>query len=105
MTVEGLERYPVNIRYPRGMRDSLERLRQLPVVTPAGARIPLQEVATIKVTDGPPLIKSENARLNGWVYVDIRGRDLGSYVNEARDRVAAEVELPPGVFPGMVRTI
>ena len=96
MTVEGLERYPVNIRYPRGMRDSLERLRQLPVVTPAGARIPLQEVATIKVTDGPPLIKSENARLNGWVYVDIRGRDLGSYVNEARNRIAAEVELPPG---------
>ena len=96
MTVEGLERYPVNIRYPRGMRDSLERLRQLPVVTPAGARIPLQEVATIKVTDGPPLIKSENARLNGWVYVDIRGRDLGTYVNEARNRIAAEVELPPG---------
>lgn len=96
MTVEGLERYPVNIRYPRGMRDSLERLRQLPVVTPAGARIPLQEVATVKVTDGPPLIKSENARLNGWVYVDIRGRDLGSYVNEARNRIAAEVELPPG---------
>ena len=96
MTVEGLERYPVNIRYPRGMRDSLERLRQLPIVTPAGARIPLQEVATIKVTDGPPLIKSENARLNGWVYVDIRGTDLGSYVNEARNRVAAEVELPPG---------
>ena len=96
MTVEGLERYPVNIRYPRGMRDSLERLRQLPVVTPAGARIPLQEVATVKVTDGPPLIKSENARPNGWVYVDIRGRDLGSYVDEARDRVAAEVELPPG---------
>ena len=96
MTVEGLERYPVNIRYPRGMRDSLERLRQLPVVTPAGARIPLQEVASIKVTDGPPMIKSENARLNGWVYVDIRGTDLGSYVNEARNRVAAEVELPPG---------
>ena len=96
MTVEGLERYPVNIRYPREMRDSLERLRQLPVVTPAGARIPLQEVASIQVTDGPPMIKSENARLNGWVYVDIRGRDLGSYVNEARNRVAAEVELPPG---------
>ena len=95
-TVEGLERYPVNVRYPRQVRDSLERLRQLPVITPAGARVPLEEVATIKVTDGPPMIKSENARLNGWVYVDIRGRDLGSYVNEARDRVAAEVELPPG---------
>lgn len=95
-TVEGLERYPVNIRYPRRIRDSLERLRQLPVITPAGARIPLEDVADIKVTDGPPLIKSENARLNGWVYVDIRDRDLSGYVNEARARVAAEVELPPG---------
>ena len=95
-TVEGLERYPVSIRYPREIRDSLERLRLLPVITPAGARIPLEEVANIEVTDGPPLIKSENARLNGWVYVDIRDRDLSSYVNEARARVAAEVELPPG---------
>ena len=95
-TVEGLERYPVSIRYPREIRDSLERLRLLPVITPAGARIPLEEVADIEVTDGPPLIKSENARLNGWVYVDIRDRDLSSYVNEARARVAAEVELPPG---------
>ena len=95
-TVEGLERYPVNIRYSREIRDSLERLRQLPLITPAGARIPLEEVADIIVTDGPPMIKSENARLNGWVYVDIRGRDLGSYVNAARAQVATEVELPPG---------
>ena len=95
-TVEGLERYPVNIRYAREIRDSLERLRQLPLITPAGARIPLEEVADIRVTDGPPMIKSENARLNGWVYVDIRDRDLGSYVNAARAQVATEVELPPG---------
>ena len=95
-TVEGLERYPVNIRYSREIRDSLERLRQLPLITPAGARIPLEEVADIIVSDGPPMIKSENARLNGWVYVDIRGRDLGSYVNAAREQVATEVELPPG---------
>ena len=95
-TVEGLERYPVNIRYSREIRDSLERLRQLPLITPAGARIPLEEVADVIVTDGPPMIKSENARLNGWVYVDIRGRDLGSYVNAARAQVATEVELPPG---------
>ena len=95
-TVEGLERYPVNIRYAREIRDSLERLRQLPLITPAGARIPLEEVADIIVTDGPPMIKSENARLNGLVYVDIRGRDLGSYVNAARAQVATEVELPPG---------
>ena len=95
-TVERLERYPVNIRYAREIRDSLERLRQLPLITPAGARIPLEEVADIIVTDGPPMIKSENARLNGLVYVDIRGRDLGSYVNAARAQVATEVELPPG---------
>ena len=95
-TVEGLERYPVNIRYAREIRDSLERLRQLPLITPAGARVPLEEVADIIVTDGPPMIKSENARLNGWVYVDIRGRDLGSYVNAARAQVATEVDLPPG---------
>ena len=95
-TVEGLERYPVNIRYAREIRDSLERLRQLPLITPAGARIPLEEVADIIVNDGPPMIKSENARLNGLVYVDIRGRDLGSYVNAARAQVATEVELPPG---------
>ena len=95
-TVEGLERYPVSIRYPRQLRDSLERLRQLPVITPTGARVPLEQVADIKVTDGPPLIKSENARPNGWVYVDIRDRDLGNYVAEARARVADVVELPPG---------
>ena len=96
MSVEGLERYPINIRYPRDVRDSLEKLRNLPVVTPAGARIPLGEVADIRIEGGPGMIKTENARLNGWIYIDIEGRDLGSYVQEAQRVVAEKVELPPG---------
>ncbi|MCW9015224.1 MAG: efflux RND transporter permease subunit [Gammaproteobacteria bacterium] len=95
-TIEGLERYPVNIRYPRDIRDSLEKLKQLPVVTPIGAHIALSEVAEIKVDDGPAMIKSENARPNGWVFVDIKGRDLGSYVSEAQAIVNQQVKLPPG---------
>jgi Cu(I)/Ag(I) efflux system membrane protein CusA/SilA len=95
-TVEGLERYPINIRYPHKLRDSLEQLRLLPIITPAGARIPLGDVATVNVTDGPPMIKSENARINGWIYVDTKDRDLGSYVNEAREHVARTIDLPPG---------
>jgi Cu(I)/Ag(I) efflux system membrane protein CusA/SilA len=99
-TVEGLERYPVNLRYPQRVRDSLEQLRLLPIVTPRGERIALADVATVEVVDGPPLIKSENARLNGWTYVDISGRDLGSYVAEAQKLVAETVELPPGYSLG-----
>jgi Cu(I)/Ag(I) efflux system membrane protein CusA/SilA len=95
-TVEGLERYPVNLRYPQRVRDSVEQLRLLPIVTPQGARIALADVADVKVVDGPPVIKSENARLNGWIYVDISGRDLGSYVAEAQRVVADEIELPTG---------
>jgi Cu(I)/Ag(I) efflux system membrane protein CusA/SilA len=95
-TVEGLERYPINIRYPRDVRDSLEKLRNLPIVTPGGARIPLAEVAEIRIDDGPGMIKTENARLNGWVYVDIEGRDLGSYVAEAQRVVHEQVQLPTG---------
>jgi Cu(I)/Ag(I) efflux system membrane protein CusA/SilA len=96
MTVEGLERYPINVRYPRDVRDSLEKLRNLPVVTPAGARIPLAEVADIRIDNGPGMIKTENARLNGWIYIDIEGRDLGSYVQDAQQTVADKVKLPPG---------
>ncbi len=95
-TVEGLERYPVNLRYPQAYRDSEEQLKLLPVVTPAGERIALADVAKIYVADGPPAIKSENARLNGWTLVDIDGRDLGSYVAEAQQRVAERVEVPAG---------
>ncbi len=95
-TVEGLERYPINVRYPQRVRDSVEQLKMLPIVTPQGARIALADVADVKVVDGPPLIKSENARLNGWTYVDIAGRDLGSYVAEAQQVVRDFVELPAG---------
>ena len=95
-TVEGLERYPINIRYPRDVRDSLEKIRNLPIVTPGGARIPLGEVADVRIDDGPGMIKTENARLNGWVFVDIEGRDLGSYVADAQRAVADQVKLPPG---------
>jgi Cu(I)/Ag(I) efflux system membrane protein CusA/SilA len=95
-TVEGLERYPVNLRYPQRVRDSVEQLKLLPIVTPQGARIALADVAEVKVVDGPPVIKSENARLNGWVFVDISDRDLGSYVAEAQRVVADEIELPTG---------
>lgn len=95
-TVEGLERYPVNLRYPQIYRDSVNKLKLLPIVTPSGAHIPLADVAHVSVDDGPPAIKSENARLTGWVLVDINNRDLGSYVREAQDVVAKEIQLPPG---------
>jgi Cu(I)/Ag(I) efflux system membrane protein CusA/SilA len=95
-TVEGLERYPVNLRYPQRARDSVEQLRLLPIVTPQGARIALADVADVEVVDGPPVIKSENARLNGWTYVDISGRDLGSYVAEAQNVVTARLRMPAG---------
>lgn len=94
-TVEGLERYPVNLRYPREYRDSLAKLRDLPVVTPSGQQLPLSAVANISIEDGPPMIKSENARRNGWIFVDIEGVDLGSYVEEAKRAVAQQVKLPP----------
>jgi Cu(I)/Ag(I) efflux system membrane protein CusA/SilA len=95
-TVEGLERYPVNIRYPRGARDSVEKLKELAVVTPYGQQIPLSAVADIRVEDGPPMIKSENARLNGWIFIDIEGVDLGTYVKDARQAVSDQIDLPAG---------
>lgn len=95
-TVEGLERYPVNLRYPQAYRDSEEKLKLLPIVTPSKQRIALADVAHVYIADGPPGIKSENARLNGWTLVDIADRDLGSYVKEAQRVVAEQVELPPG---------
>lgn len=95
-TVEGLERYPINVRYPQDYRDSPEQLELLPIVTPAGLRIALGDVANIFVENGPPMLKSENARLNGWTYIDIEGVDLGRYVENAQQVVAEQVELPPG---------
>jgi Cu(I)/Ag(I) efflux system membrane protein CusA/SilA len=94
-TVEGLERYPVNLRYPQSERDSPDRLRDLPIVTPTGQQIPLSAVATLAIEDAPPMIKSENARPNGWIFVDIEGMDLGSYVAAASKAVAEQVDLPP----------
>lgn len=95
-TVEGRERYPVNLRYPRGARDSLEKLKELPVVTPTGQQIPLSAVANLTIENGPPMIKSENARLNGWIYVDIEGVDLGTYVKAAQKAVTEQLDLPAG---------
>lgn len=95
-SVEGLERYPVNVRYPRDVRDSVEKLRNLPIVTQTGARIPLSEVADIRVEMGPAMIKSENARPNGWTFVDINVSDLGSYVERAQKVVNEQVDLPAG---------
>jgi Cu(I)/Ag(I) efflux system membrane protein CusA/SilA len=95
-TVEGLERYPINVRYPQDYRDSPEQLELLPIVTPAGLRIALGDVANIFVENGPPMLKSENARLNGWTFIDIEGVDLVRYVENAQQVVAEQVELPPG---------
>ncbi len=95
-SVEGLERYPVNLRFPRDYRDSVERIRRLPVVTRSGAHVPLSELADIQVVAGPGLIRSENARLNGWIYVDIEGSDLGSYVAAAKAAIAQQLDLPAG---------
>ena len=95
-TVEGRERYPLNLRFPRERRDDPEKLAQLPLVTPSGAQVPLGQVAELVIVDGPPMLRSENARLNGWIYVDIQDRDLGGYVAEAQARVREAVSLPPG---------
>ncbi|CAK1696737.1 copper/silver export system RND permease [Vibrio crassostreae] len=95
-TIEGLERYPINVRYPQDYRDSVDKLQNLTLVTPNGARIALADVADVRYEDGPPVIKTENARPNGWVFVDIEDRDLGSYVSEAQKRVADELKLPAG---------
>jgi copper/silver efflux system protein len=93
-TVEGLQRFPINLRYPREVRDSVENLRNLPVLTERGAQIRLGDVAAVRISDGPPMLKSENARLSGWVYVDIRNRDLLSTVRDMQRAVASSVRLP-----------
>ncbi|MEW8220934.1 MAG: CusA/CzcA family heavy metal efflux RND transporter [Candidatus Thiodiazotropha taylori] len=95
-SVQGRERYNIMLRYDRPFRESIHQLSDILVPTPSGMHIPLGEVATIEYAPGPPMIKSEDARLTGWVFVDIDKRDIGSYVDEARMRVAEQVELPPG---------
>ncbi|MFQ2918541.1 efflux RND transporter permease subunit [Aeromonas allosaccharophila] len=95
-TIEGRERYPINLRYPQSYRDSVASLELLPVVTPSGARIALADVTRVYISDEAPMLRSENARLNGWVYVDIRGRDIGSFVDEAKAEVGKQLVLPAG---------
>ena len=99
-SVEGLERYPINLRYPRDLRSSLTELRQLAIVNPGGEQIPLSAVADVEVESGPGVIRTENARLNGWIYVDVADSDLGGYVRRAKQAVANNVELPPGYSLG-----
>jgi Cu(I)/Ag(I) efflux system membrane protein CusA/SilA len=95
-TVEGLERYPVNLRYSRELRDNLPALRNVLVPTPTGQHIPLGQLATLRYVLGPPSIKSENARPNAWIYVDIRGIDVGTYVENAKKVVEEHIKLPAG---------
>ncbi|HET7865563.1 MAG TPA: efflux RND transporter permease subunit [Burkholderiaceae bacterium] len=96
-TVEGLARFPINLRYPREWRDSPQRLADLPILTPTGLQTTLGTVAKVAIADGPPMLKSENARPSGWVYVDVRGRDLGSVAEDLRRAVATGVPLAPGM--------
>lgn len=96
-TIEGLARYPISVRYPRETRDSLERLRDLPILTASGQQITLGTVAKLKISDGPPMLKSENARPSGWIYVDVRDRDLSSVVADLRAAVSSKVKLTPGL--------
>lgn len=96
-TIEGLARYPISVRYPREWRDTPQRVEQLPILTPQGSQITLGSVARVRISDGPPMLRSENARLAGWVYVDVRGRDIASVVADLRDAVSTEVSLLPGM--------
>ena len=96
-TIEGLARYPISVRYPREIRDSLERLRDLPILTASGQQITLGTLARLKISDGPPMLKSENARPSGWIYVDVRDRDLSSVVADLRAAVSSKVKLTPGL--------
>ena len=95
-TVEGLERYPVNLRYPRELRDNPAMLRRVLVPTPTGAQVPLQQLVDLEIRKGPPSIKTENARPNAWIYVDLEGIDVGTYVARAKKVLDAELEVPPG---------
>jgi len=98
--VDGRQRFPINVRYPQAYRDSVDTLRNLPIVTEAGAQIRLGDISEIKVVDGPPMIRSENARLSGWVYVDVRGVDLSTAVKDMQTAVSQKVKLPAGYSIG-----
>ena len=96
-TIEGRARFPINVRYPRAWRDSLSALQQLPIYTPQGSQITLGTVATVRISEGPPMLKSENARPSGWVYIDVRDRDLASVVRDLRQAISEQVHLQPGM--------
>jgi Cu(I)/Ag(I) efflux system membrane protein CusA/SilA len=91
-----LQRFPINLRYPREVRDSVEKIRDLSVLTERGAQLRLGDLAAITISDGPPMLKSENARLSGWVYIDLHGRDLSSAVRDMQEAVSKEIKLPAG---------
>jgi len=97
-TVEGRERYSINVRYPRELRDDIDELMRVLVATPSGAQVPLAQLADIRVTTGPPVIRDENGSLTGWVFVYVRGRDIGSYVKDAQEAVSGEIALPAGYY-------
>lgn len=96
-TIEGRARFPINVRYSRAWRDSLSALQQLPIYTPQGSQITLGTVATVRISEGPPMLKSENARPSGWVYIDVRDRDLASVVRDLRQAISEQVHLQPGM--------
>lgn len=93
-SVEGVERYPINIRYPLEWRDSIEKIRQFPILTPTKALIPLEAVAHIQLVDGPTMLRLENARPSGWVYIDVQNQDIGSYIRDAQDTLQTNFKLP-----------
>ncbi|MCU7849515.1 MAG: efflux RND transporter permease subunit [Candidatus Thiodiazotropha sp. (ex Lucinoma kastoroae)] len=95
-TIEGLERYPINLRFPREQRDDIKKLSELPLVTLSGAQIPLSQVAQVRVVDGPPLIKSENARMHGWTFINVQDVDIGTYVTKGQKLLNEKIKLPPG---------
>ena len=96
-TVEGLARYPISVRYPRELRDSLGKLQNLPILTPSRQQITLGAVARVRISDGPPMLRSENARPVTWIYVDGRDRDLQTLVGDIQQAVSRDVKLPPGI--------
>lgn len=96
-TVEGVERYPINIRYPQSYRDSPQTLRQLPILTPLKQQIVLSDVAEVKVVSGPSMLKTENARPTSWIYIDARDRDMVSVVHDLQQAIGKAVKLKPGI--------
>ncbi len=96
-TVEGLERYPINVRYPRELRNNIDKLKRLTITSPMGYAVPLGQVADIEITKGPPMIKSENARRTAWIFVDLKTSDIGGFVKKAKEIINAQIEIPEGI--------